>query len=134
MKSAVAWGSAILLGSALWAGSAAAQTDSTDRLLVSDQAYLGWKYFEVYCARCHGDDARGTMSGADLTYSLTEEGGVGVDSFFVMVRQGATDGKMKGFEDLLDQPLIQAIYAYVKARSEDRVAPGRPHRAPPPDQ
>ncbi len=37
---------------------------------------------------------------------------------------------MRGFEDLLDQSLIEALYAYVRARSEGSLAPGRPHRTP----
>jgi mono/diheme cytochrome c family protein len=114
---------------------ALAQTDG-DRLVVDDQVYKGWKYFQVYCARCHGDDAVGTMAAPDLTYSLTEEGGVTADSFAVVVRQGsssataAPDQQMRGFEDLLDQSLIDAIYLYVRARSDGSLAPGRPRRAP----
>ncbi len=114
---------------------ALAQTDG-DRLVVDDQVYQGWKYFQVYCARCHGDDAVGTMAAPDLTYSLTEEGGVTADSFAVVVRQGsssataAPDQQMRGFEDLLDQSLIDAIYLYVRARSDGSLAPGRPRRAP----
>jgi hypothetical protein len=37
---------------------------------------------------------------------------------------------MKGFEDLLDPSLIDALYQYVKARSDSSLAPGRAHRAP----
>jgi hypothetical protein len=37
---------------------------------------------------------------------------------------------MRGFEDLLDQSLIDALFAYVRARSDSSLAPGRPHRAP----
>lgn len=148
-----AWGLALAL--ALAPGTASAQTDSAtaradstaaradstatpgsrDRLQVTDQVYTGWKYFQVYCARCHGDNALGTMAAPDLTYSVSEEGGITADSFAVVVRQGATDStapdrRMRGFEDLLDQPLIDAIFAYVRARSDSSLAPGRPHRAP----
>jgi len=110
----------------------AAQT--TDRLAVTDQVYTGWKYFQVYCARCHGDNALGTMAAPDLTYSVTEEGGVTADSFKVIVRNGASDPsdperRMRGFEDLLDSTLVAAVYAYVRARSDSSLAPGRPHRA-----
>lgn len=114
-------------------GALTAQT--TDRLAVTDQVYTGWKYFQVYCARCHGDNALGTMAAPDLTYSITEEGGVTADSFKVIVRQGASDPsepdrRMRGFEDLLDSTLVAAVYAYVRARSDSSLAPGRPHRAP----
>ena len=105
-------------------------TPAPDRMLVSDQVYLGWKYYQVYCARCHGDDARGTADSPDLTCSLSEEGGVLPDSFTTMVTKGATSGEMKGFEDLLDPPLVEGIYAYLKARSDGMLPAGRPHRAP----
>ena len=118
-------------------GSAAAQAAPAGKgsLEVTDQVYTGWKYFQVYCSRCHGDDAVGTMAAPDLTYSVSEEGGVTADSFAYVVRQGATDTtapdrRMRGFEDLLDQPLIDALFAYVRARSDSSLPPGRPRRAP----
>lgn len=132
----MAAGCAVLLSLAGGAAGAAAQDGGGDRLEVTDQVYTGWKYFQVYCARCHGDDAVGTIAGPDLTYSLSEEGGVTADSFKVVVRQGssspsaAPDQQMRGFEDLLDPTLIDAIYVYVRARSDDSLAPGRPRRAP----
>ena len=116
-------------------GRVAAQ-DARDSLVVTDQVYTGWKYFQVYCARCHGDDALGSMAAPDLTYSVTEEGGITADSFKVVVRLGssspsvAPDQRMRGFEDLLDPPLIDAIYLYLQARSDGSLARGRPHRAP----
>jgi len=75
------------------------------------------------------------MAAPDLTYSVTEEGGITADSFAVVVRQGASDStapdrRMRGFEDLLDTTLIAAIYSYVRARSDSTLPPGRPHRAP----
>jgi mono/diheme cytochrome c family protein len=106
-----------------------------ERPAVSDEIYTGWKYFQVYCSRCHGDDALGTMAAPDLTYSLSEEGGVSADSFRIVVRQGskspsaAPDQQMRGFEDLLEPALIDALYLYVQARSNGSLSPGRPRRA-----
>jgi hypothetical protein len=54
---------------------------------------------------------------------------VTADSFAVMVRNGSENREMKGFEDLLDDQRIEQIYVYIKARSEGRLAAGRPHRA-----
>lgn len=126
------WGLALSLG--LAPAGALAQTGGGS-LEVSEQVYTGWKYFQVYCARCHGDNALGSMAAPDLTYSVTEEGGITADSFAVVVRQGASDStapdrRMRGFEDLLDTTLIAAIYSYVRARSDSTLPPGRPHRAP----
>jgi mono/diheme cytochrome c family protein len=103
---------------------------SGDKLLVTEDEYQGWKYYAVYCERCHAPDAVGTADAPDLRYSVSPEGEVTADSFAVMVRNGSENKEMKGFEDLLDDQRIEQIYAYVKARSEGRLAPGRPHRAP----
>jgi mono/diheme cytochrome c family protein len=111
---------------------AASQTTG-DKLLVTEAEYQGWKYFAVYCERCHAPDAVGTADAPDLRYSVSPEGGVTADSFKVIVRKGTENREenkvMKGFEDVLDDQRIDQIYAYIMARSEDRLAPGRPHRA-----
>lgn len=115
---------------------APASEGARDQLLVTEDEYQGWKYFAVYCERCHGPDALGTVDAPDLRYSVSEEGGVSADSFRVVVRKGAENREenkvMKGFEDLLDDQRIDQLYAYVMARSEGRLAAGRPHRAPGP--
>jgi cytochrome c553 len=54
---------------------------------------------------------------------------VKADSFAVIVRNGPESEEMKGFADLLADQRIEQIYAYIKARSEGRLAAGRPHRA-----
>lgn len=125
-----AWAAA--LGVGLAPAAVAAQTAGS--LAVNEQVYTGWKYFQVYCSRCHGDDALGSMAAPDLTYSVTEEGGITADSFAIVVRQGAADStapdrRMRGFEDLLDSTLVTSIYTYVRARSDSSLPPGRPHRA-----
>ncbi len=107
-----------------------AQETSGDKLLVTEAEYQGWKYYAVYCERCHAPDAVGTADAPDLRYSVSAEGGVTADSFKVMVRNGSENKEMKGFADLLDDQRIEQLYAYVKARSEGRLAPGRPRRAP----
>ena len=125
---------ALVLGLAAAPGGAAAQ-DGSDRLEANERVYTGWKYFQVYCSRCHGDNALGSMAAPDLTYSVTEEGGVTADSFTTVVRQGssspsaAPDQRMRGFDDLLEPELIEALYLYVRARSDGSLAPGRPRRA-----
>jgi len=107
---------------------------TSDKLLVTEDEYQGWKYYAVYCERCHAPDAVGTADAPDLRYSVSSEGQVTPDSFRVIVRKGTENREenkvMKGFEDLLDDQRIGQIYAYIQARSEGRLAPGRPHRAP----
>jgi mono/diheme cytochrome c family protein len=108
---------------------APAPATSDDKLLVTEDEYQGWKYYAVYCERCHAPDAVGTLDAPDLRYSVSPEGEVTADSFAVMVRNGSENKEMKGFEDLLDDQRIEQIYVYIKARSEGRLAAGRPHRA-----
>ena len=107
---------------------------SGDKLLATETEYQGWRYYAVYCERCHAPDAVGTADAPDLRYSVSPEGGVTVDSFKVIVRKGTENREekkvMKGFEDVLDEQRIEQVYAYITARSEGRLAPGRPHRAP----
>jgi len=113
--------------------SAGTSAPAGDKLAVTETEYQGWRYFHVYCERCHGTDALGTVDAPDLRYSVSAEGGVTADSFRVIVRKGTKNEEenkvMKGFEDLLDDQRIDQLYAYVKARSEGRLAAGRPHRA-----
>jgi len=103
-----------------------------DKLAVTEPVYQGWKYYQVYCARCHGENATGGFTAPDLLFAITAEGGVTPDSFRVVVHRGTESKEMKGFDPLLDDELIDRIYAYVRERSAGRLAPGRPHRAPPP--
>lgn len=104
-----------------------------DKLQVTEAEYQGWKYYAVYCERCHAPDALGTADAPDLRYSISEEGEVTADSFRVVVRNGtenrAENKVMKGFGGVLDDERIGQVYAYILARSEGRLAAGRPHRA-----
>lgn len=128
----------IRLGALAMAGAAAPslraqQRDTVPaRLAVTEPVYQGWKYYQVYCARCHGENATGGFEAPDLLFAISAEGGVTPDSFRVVVHRGTESKEMKGFDPLLDDEQIDWIYAYVKERSAGRLAPGRPHRAPPP--
>ena len=101
-----------------------------DRLLVTETEYQGWKFFQVYCARCHGEDALGSFTAPNLVFSVSPDGSITRDSFVVIVQTGLATTGMKGFGDVLEDQQIANIYAYVKARSEGRLGRGRPHRAP----
>ena len=97
--------------------------------MASEEEYQGWRYYHLYCSRCHGEDVLGSAQAPDLRKSVST-GGIGPDSFFVLVRDGSTENKeMKGFHDVLDDFRIRQIHSYVIARSEGRLIAGRPRRA-----
>jgi quinoprotein dehydrogenase-associated probable ABC transporter substrate-binding protein len=106
-----------------------------DSLLVSDDEYQGWKWFHVYCYRCHGTDALGSTLAPNLRHSVSPQGTVTHDVFLATVRDGRPAKGMPSWNALLNTQQIEQLYAYIKARSDGRLAAGRPHRAsdqPPP--
>ncbi|MGH7675538.1 MAG: c-type cytochrome [Gemmatimonadales bacterium] len=121
--------SVVLLAAIPPAAAAQADTSSRDSLLVSDDEYQGWKWFHVYCYRCHGTDAFGGQLAADLRRSVSPQGSVTREVFMTTVREGRPQKGMMGWSQLLDDKQIAQLYAYVKARSDGRLAAGRPHRA-----
>ena len=112
-------------------GAAGPSADSTeDRLRVTEAEYQGWKYYHVYCDRCHGQDALGSSFAPNLRHSVSAQGGgVTIDSFTVVVRGGSSNREMPPFRELLGDEQIRHVYAYLSARSSGRLAAGRPHRA-----
>jgi len=130
-------------GSVLWAphalpGSVAAAAAIGDRdtlrdsLLVSESVYQGWKWWHVYCYRCHGEDAIGGINPAapDLRWALSPSGAnFPRDSFVNTALNGRLAKGMPAWNVLLDTSAIAELYLYVKARSDGWLKPGRPHRA-----
>jgi mxaJ protein len=106
-----------------------ARTAPRDAMLVSDQAYQGWKWFHVYCFRCHGVDAFGGQLAPDLRHSVGPEGNVTHEVFLRTATDGRPTKGMPSWKALLDSTQIEDLYAYVKARSDGALPPGRPHRA-----
>ena len=102
-----------------------------DSLLVSDSIYQGWKWFHVYCYRCHGEDAIGGINPAapDLRWVLSPAGkAYPRDSFEYTALNGRAAKGMPAWKVLLDTAAVKALYLYVKARSDGWLKPGRPHR------
>jgi mxaJ protein len=106
-----------------------ARTAPRDSMLVSDQAYQGWKWFHVYCYRCHGTDAIGGQLAPDLRHSVGPQGSVTHDIFVRTATDGRPTKGMPSWKTLLDSTQIEQLYAYVKSRSDGTLPPGRPHRA-----
>ena len=101
-----------------------AQTTST----AYEDVYNGWKWWHVYCYRCHGTNAIATT----LAPSLIEPNPKRTArEFLKVVREGVPDKGMQAWDKLLDDKQINQIYVYVKARTDKVLPPGRPDEVGP---
>src|SRR6266567_2630911 len=110
---------------------APARDTVVDSLLVSDSIYQGWKWWHVYCYRCHGEDARNPIlpNAPDLRWAVSPTGAnFPRDSFFNTAWNGRPPKGMHAWNVLHDSAAIKEVYLYVKARSDGWLKPGRPHR------
>lgn len=90
--------------------------------------YDGWKWWHVYCYRCHGTNAIATTLAPDLidpNRRLTDA------QFLKVVRDGAPDKGMQAWDKLLDNKQIGQIHLYVRARTDKVLPPGRPDEVGP---
>jgi len=95
---------------------------------VSQEVYQGWKQYNLNCARCHGEDVLGTTIAPHLIVSLKPDGPINTPELFIQtVCAGRPEKGMPGWCALgLEMDKIQAMYAYVKGRSDAKIGPGRP--------
>jgi mono/diheme cytochrome c family protein len=106
------------------------QYHQAPRDTVSQEVYDGWKYFNLNCARCHGEDVLGTTIAPHLLMSLKPDGPINTkEAFLQVVCAGRPEKGMPAWCSLgMDPGTIEKIYAYVKARSDAKMSPGRPAR------
>ena len=90
--------------------------------------YNGWKWWHVYCYRCHGTDAVGTTLAPNLTDPNEK---MSLKDFVQIVKNGSADGQMQAWDKLLDDKQITQLYNYVRARSDKVLPPGRPDEVGP---
>ncbi len=95
---------------------------------VSQQVYDGWKQFNLNCARCHGEDVQGTTIAPHLIVSVRPDGPTPTKELFMQtVCAGRPEKGMPAWCPLgLEMGKIEAIYFYVKGRSEGKIHLGRP--------
>jgi mono/diheme cytochrome c family protein len=95
---------------------------------VAPVVYTGWKQFNLNCARCHGEDVQGTTIAPHLIVSLRPDGPINTKELFIQtVCAGRPAKGMPAWCALgMELPTIDAIYSYVKGRSEGKIHPGRP--------
>ena len=90
--------------------------------------YNGWKWWHVYCYRCHGTNG----VGATLAPSLIEANRqFTLREFLPKVKNGSPDKGMQAWDQLLDDKQITDIYTYVTARADKVLPPGRPDEVGP---
>jgi mono/diheme cytochrome c family protein len=106
---------------------AVAQADT-----VSIEAYEGWRQYSVHCARCHAQDVLNSGVAPWLVMSVKPDGPVPtLEEFMRVIREGKKSGGMPAFDpDYLEDARVEAIWAYVKGRSDGVIHPGRPVRRP----
>ena len=124
----------VFLAVALWAtgrpfenvSAIAAQAPSANSTY--QDVYNGWKWWHVYCYRCHGTDAVGTTTGPNL---IDPNLHLSRAQFVKIVREGVPDKGMQAWEKLLDPKQIGQLYVYVRARADKVLPPGRPDEVGP---
>ena len=104
------------------------QYHQAPRDTVNQEVYDGWKQYNLNCARCHGEDVLGTTIAPHLILSLKPDGPINTQELFVQtVCAGRPEKGMPAWCALgLEMDKINAIYSYVKGRSDAKLAPGRP--------
>lgn len=100
-------------------GTATAQDTSE----VYQNVYAGWKWWHVYCYRCHGQNAVGSTLGPSL---IDPNNKLALPEFLKKVREGNPEKGMQAWSKLLDDKQITELYHYVRARADNVLPPGRP--------
>jgi len=90
--------------------------------------YNGWKWWHVYCYRCHGMNAVGGTLAPNLSDPNRK---LTLKEFVYTVRNGSADGAMQSWSKLLDDKQITQLYYYVLARTDKVLPPGRPDEVGP---
>ena len=90
--------------------------------------YNGWKWWHVYCYRCHGTDALGTSTAPSLIEANEK---MPRAQFISVVRDGVKDKGMQAWDKLLDAKQMAQLYVYVRARADKVLPPGRPDEVGP---
>jgi mono/diheme cytochrome c family protein len=95
---------------------------------VYQNVYNGWKWWHVYCFRCHGQNASGSTLAPDLSDPTSD---TSEKEFTQVVREGSAIGGMPGWSKLLDEKQIAQLFVYVQARHDRVLPPGRPDEVGP---
>lgn len=97
--------------------------DGASRKVTKD-VFKGYQLYDSYCYRCHGTDATGGQLAPDLRRSLNT--GMKQRDFLGVAMEGRKEQGMPGWAGFLSETEVIQIYRYVKGRSLDLIATGRP--------
>lgn len=101
---------------------------SSGTCLVDKATYIGWRTYHAACHVCHSQDAVGSSFAPSLVERLQQ---IDEERFYSSVKNGYTGqiGVMPAWgEDPNIKSKIPELYAYLKARSDGILGPGRPER------
>jgi mono/diheme cytochrome c family protein len=90
--------------------------------------YNGWKWWHVYCYRCHGVNAVGATLAPDL---LAANRKLTRAAFLRAVRIGRDEKGMPEWGSLLNARQMGDLFVYVRARADKVLAAGRPDEVGP---
>ena len=90
--------------------------------------YDGWKWWHVYCYRCHGTNAIATSVAPSL---IDPNKRMTLPMFVSTARNGRPTLGMQSWRKLLDDKQLAQIYLYVQARTDKVLPPGRPDEVGP---
>lgn len=95
---------------------------------IPQDAYSGWKQYELNCSRCHGEFGVGTTFAPALIASLKDGGTIPDQGAFIsVVCQGRKEKGMPSWcEAGLEPDKMLNMYAYLKLRADGKVGGGRP--------
>lgn len=99
------------------------ESEAQETAQVSEVVMNGWRWFHVYCFRCHGVDALGSSIAPNLRESIKA---LPHHEFIRIIREGRPEKGMQAWNVLLDESQMEDIYQYVMERSTGRLNPGRP--------
>ena len=116
----------VILAVAALFGMVAADAQDTSEIYKS--VYDGWKWWHVYCYRCHGQDAVGSTLAPSL---IDPNAKLPLKEFLRKVKVGSPDKGMQAWDKLLDDKQITQLFDYVRARADKVLPPGRPDEVGP---
>jgi cytochrome c len=90
--------------------------------------YEGWKWWHVYCYRCHGTNAIGGALAPNLISPTQQQSPA---AFLKVVRTGKPETAMQAWDKLLTNKQIGQIHLYVRARADKVLPAGRPDEVGP---